>query len=302
MRAALSRRLAVAALVLSCSPGSAAARLRSDVRGEEIFATECAPCHGPRGRGDGPEAAYFAPPPRDLHEGFLGLYATDELVARIRTGAPLTIDVDPAALRARRHVADDIAAHVRRLPDVRWDEVRDGVAIYEARCERCHGPYGRPLPATATPAGTAPRRDLADPALQRATSDTQLLAPPQHRRAGVAVEAPTGRADARALLAYLRLLSPGFELYSVWCSGCHGDDGRAEGELAEGARRPNVVLDRRFLRRRDADELRRDVIRMLESQEGAMPHLQHRLTEEEARQVVEYLRRGEDHADRTPDR
>lgn len=37
--------------------------------GEQIFATNCATCHGPRGAGDGPAAAALNPKPTDLAAG-----------------------------------------------------------------------------------------------------------------------------------------------------------------------------------------------------------------------------------------
>jgi mono/diheme cytochrome c family protein len=36
------------------------------MRGEPLFAANCATCHGQRGRGDGPDAAQLNPPPADL--------------------------------------------------------------------------------------------------------------------------------------------------------------------------------------------------------------------------------------------
>lgn len=35
---------------------------------QQIFATRCAACHGPQGRGDGPGAAGLKPPPRNYHD------------------------------------------------------------------------------------------------------------------------------------------------------------------------------------------------------------------------------------------
>ena len=37
-------------------------------KGEGLFAQNCASCHGPAGRGDGPAAAALNPKPRDLTE------------------------------------------------------------------------------------------------------------------------------------------------------------------------------------------------------------------------------------------
>lgn len=38
-------------------------------RGEQVFATFCAPCHGPGGQGNGPVVAYGVPPPPSLVDG-----------------------------------------------------------------------------------------------------------------------------------------------------------------------------------------------------------------------------------------
>ena len=38
-------------------------------RGHLTFQTYCTPCHGPEGRGDGPEAAYFSRPAMNLRKG-----------------------------------------------------------------------------------------------------------------------------------------------------------------------------------------------------------------------------------------
>jgi mono/diheme cytochrome c family protein len=35
---------------------------------EEVFASRCTPCHGPRGAGDGPASAGLTPPPRNLQD------------------------------------------------------------------------------------------------------------------------------------------------------------------------------------------------------------------------------------------
>lgn len=42
---------------------------RALARGEQVFATFCAPCHGPGGQGNGPVVAYGVPPPPSLVDG-----------------------------------------------------------------------------------------------------------------------------------------------------------------------------------------------------------------------------------------
>ena len=81
--------------------------------GEETFRRMCAPCHGAGGRGDGPAAAAFNPPPSDFTnpEGLSKL--TDEEVAEIitrgRTSMPaFGAILDEGALPA-------LVAHLREL-------------------------------------------------------------------------------------------------------------------------------------------------------------------------------------------
>lgn len=50
--------------VASASPGGAF--LPDAIDGEEVYATNCATCHGVSGKGDGPAAGAFNPPPTDF--------------------------------------------------------------------------------------------------------------------------------------------------------------------------------------------------------------------------------------------
>ena len=48
------------------APAAAEVEPTAAAEGAAIFATHCATCHGPEGRGDGPAAAALRPPPADL--------------------------------------------------------------------------------------------------------------------------------------------------------------------------------------------------------------------------------------------
>ena len=54
-------------------------------RGHEIYEQYCAPCHGERGKGDGPGAGAFKPPPRDHTDAAYMSTMTDEQLAQIIT-------------------------------------------------------------------------------------------------------------------------------------------------------------------------------------------------------------------------
>lgn len=285
---------AVAATLLAVPRGGRAAEERAGgdamrSRGAALYRARCASCHGPAGYGNGPDARLFDPPARDLRTGFLGRFSTDDLVRRVREGTPLQIALDPAALRARASEVEAIATHLKRLPDVNWRLAERGQELYVDRCEPCHGPYGRP--EAAAPPGVPWPRDLSDPTVQRTMSDEALLAAVRHGRAGMPAIVPRiDERDGRALAAFVRLLSPGFEQYTRYCAACHGDDGRGDGGLDALSYRPPVVFDRAYFVRRNPEEVRQAVWHMVQREKPAMPHLRTRLGEHDARAVIEYLK------------
>ncbi|HZR84264.1 MAG TPA: c-type cytochrome [Candidatus Binatia bacterium] len=277
----------------SRSAAAAIGVVRSDASGvpdgAHLFAANCARCHGATGRGDGPDAQFFVRPPRDLRSGVLDRYTTEELVARIREGTPLRLDLDPKAMRERTRDVELLVAFLPRLPAIDWAKVEPGNDIYLDRCEACHGPFGRPL--LALPPGVQrPPRDLSSPEFQRSVSDRELRQIVQHGRNGMpAIPALQSSSDADLLVAFVRTLSPGRELYGVYCASCHGEDGRGGSPLGD-AEVPHVVFDRAYFASHDPEVLRQKVWHMVDREAPEMPHLGRRLSEAQARAIVEYLR------------
>ncbi len=257
--------------------------------GAVLYGRHCARCHGPSGRGDGPDAELFASRPRDLRYGIMARYSTDDLVRRIRSGAPLQLGLDLPALKARATEVEALAAHLHRLPTVDWRRVELGQEVYVDRCEVCHGAAGQPGPTL--PHGARAARDLADPSFQRAITDDQLAHVVRHRQHGMPpLEPPVAANEIPALVGFVRLLSPGFALYDRYCAACHGDDGRGAGDFASDLPRPTVVFDADYFRRRDPEQVRTAIWHMLADQRPAMPHLRSTLTEADARAIVQYLK------------
>ena len=282
------RNLGLVVVVLALAGVPARAQERD---GRFLYDAYCAACHGPEARGDGVDADLFSPPPADLRSGILSQYADDALVERIRHGRPLGLARDPERLRGRAADTEMLVAHLRRLPALRWRRIERGQEFYVDRCEVCHGPFGHP--STILPLGvTRPPRDLSDPAYQRRTSDTTLLERARHGRRGMPAIAGLDVAENRdALLAYLRLLSPGYEHYSRFCAGCHGDDGRGPGVDWAAAPRPHVVFDEPYFAKKDPEVLRRDVWHMLGANEPQMPHMSRVLRPRDVRAILAFLRR-----------
>jgi mono/diheme cytochrome c family protein len=96
--------LAPSELFRNPSPGDPA----SVARGRPVFQANCATCHGPAGRGDGPNARGLNPPPADLAAGHL-LSHTDEDLFQWVTGG-----IDGTAMPAFK---DKLTA------EQRWDAV-----------------------------------------------------------------------------------------------------------------------------------------------------------------------------------
>jgi mono/diheme cytochrome c family protein len=269
------------AFVLAAHPASA-------VDGATLYRAYCARCHGPRGHGDGPDAAALAHPPRDLRDAFMARHSSDDLVARIRSGRLLPLSLDPSALGKALHDIEAVATHIRRLPTIDWPEARRGRELYLQRCEGCHGPTGEGAPAGVALERVPPDLGGAD-VRGRFVGDRRLLAV-RHALPGMPglQQVPTD-ADARALVAWVALLSPGYRLYARYCAGCHGEDGRPP-ESVEAADRPKVVFDAAYLAAVAPGELEDEATHMVLAKEPRMPHLAGQLNEAEARAIVEYLR------------
>jgi mono/diheme cytochrome c family protein len=283
------RRLVALALLVGLAASPLAAESEPD--GAELYIGQCSSCHGLGGRGDGPDASDFRPPPRNLRDGFLADRETSELVKLVLEGARRPLALDPQALRARLADTEAIVTHVEAIPDVNWRLVGRGQDLYLDRCRSCHGAFGRPPWQDASRPGP---RDLSARAFQQGTPDDELIRAVRHGKPGMpAIPTLRSDADARALVAFVRILSPGFELYSRHCATCHGDDGRPQREFVAPRQRPAVVFDRAWLARRDPAQLRTAASHMLEERQPGMPHFRTTLSEPEVRAIVRYLRRTE---------
>jgi len=256
--------------------------------GQWLFARHCAGCHGADGAGDGPARGILSSQPRDLRTGFLAKFPRDQLVARLLTGRKLKIEFDPEAFAARALLTEAVVDYMQRLPKIDWTSVDKGSEIYRQRCESCHGPFGRPI--GNLPAGVQPVRDLGDADYQRSTSDTELLGAVRHGRKGMPALVPALPNDAAyPLLSFVRLLSPGHQVYQQTCSNCHGERGRGVGSLGEEAQLPTIVFDAAYFARVDRDDLRVNAWHMLQEHRPRMPHFETELSPGQAEQIIDYL-------------
>lgn len=173
--------MALAAMVMSQhglmaedGPGDQRAKVRMFFKGMKLYESQCLPCHGSRGRGDGPWAADLMPKPRDFRSGTFkfrstpyGMLPTDgDLRRTIRSGISGTAmpafgkltNEDIGSLIAyiksfsKRWTDKEAQAEAMKLPATpSWfaDDkkvavhAREGSLRFQTNCASCHGQDGR---------------------------------------------------------------------------------------------------------------------------------------------------------------
>lgn len=100
-----------------------AAHPQPTATGAEAFAQNCAPCHGPRGDGDGPASASLNPKPRKLSDrAIMSKISDDTIVQTIKAGGaarglsplmPPFAQLDAATVKS-------LVAHIRSLCDCKY--------------------------------------------------------------------------------------------------------------------------------------------------------------------------------------
>lgn len=145
------RRFAFDTPVLNASPAMARRtgdypRLASSTdlaRGQEIYARDCATCHGVHGAGDGSGAAGLHPRPVDFSEHE---YTLDRLSFTLWNG------VSGTAMPAWRDLPEQDLAAVAQVvrgfhasqpePSIPRDTLELGAKVYSDHCAQCHGDKG----------------------------------------------------------------------------------------------------------------------------------------------------------------
>lgn len=264
----------------------------ANASGEALFLRECAPCHGPAGHGDGPEEALFRNTPRDFGD-LARTEPSPRIVERVRRSRMRMLEIDEEAIVERRkRIADDVVAYLKRMPDVPWAQVHRGADVYAERCEKCHGPNARPVATSVLQRAAQPGGRPPAPDFQKAHGDAELIAVAQGRgHPAVPGFAPVmSESDADALVAFLRNLSDGFVAYSLWCAGCHGDEGKGDGPIATGIDKPPIEFNHVYLVSQSPEGLRRKAMHLFTDVEPTAPHFQRSLSEGQARALLAAVR------------
>jgi mono/diheme cytochrome c family protein len=228
-------------------------------------------------------------------------YTEAELTARILYGDESLPLLDPVKIASMEADISALTDHIKRLPQIDWEEVDKGMETYETLCAYCHGVYGRGDGAFAA-AQERPPRDLGNPTFQLRTKDEELFrAIAEGKGSMPAAKAVLTPEDIRRVVAYLRVLSPGYESYERFCARCHGSDGYPPADSTNGifgvppfSREDliGVVFDENYFRTHPESAVRASVRRMFRKDHSTMPHFDLELSEAEVRKITSYLPEG----------
>lgn len=226
-------------------------------RGEELFATHCASCHGPEGRGDGK-----TPAPALNDRTFLGR-ATDadiqEAIAYGRPGTQMRAYLLQRGGPLGEQQVQDLVAFVRH-----WEATAealptptpqvDAEVLYATRCVQCHGLTGEgrdvlPL-SLCTPVypdqanADAVRNQIREgkpsigmPACAPDLSDVEVEA------LVALIEGWRSLSSERGAEAPTRVPDPsrGADLFAWHCAACHGDLGRGGAVVGRAINGPETL-------------------------------------------------------------
>jgi mono/diheme cytochrome c family protein len=225
-------------------------------------------------------------------------YSDAELLAKVLYGRDLSVVFDAEPALSSDADVTALTVYLQRLPSMAWEQVNQGQEIYDSWCVSCHGLYGRGdgLMATQLP---APPRDLSSAVYQSQVSDADVWhAVADGKGAMPGVGDLMDAEQLRAVVAYVRVFSPGYELYTRFCAVCHGADGHppemdtdAIGEAeAMPEVLPQVVFNHSYVRLHSEAQVRRNVQHMLQGSRAIMPHFDRELSQAQVQAILSYLR------------
>jgi mono/diheme cytochrome c family protein len=161
---------------------AASTRTRRRRRGKNVYDAHCTECHGPRGKGDGPAAAYLTPHPRDFSTGNYKIRSTetgnvptdDDLVRSVRQGLYGTAMPAWDRILSDAEISDVVAYLKGMSPQFATppkvvvsadaapsspESITRGRQVYnKLQCSKCHGTDGRgraPSPPCSETSGSS---------------------------------------------------------------------------------------------------------------------------------------------------
>ncbi|MEM7029711.1 MAG: c-type cytochrome [Chloroflexota bacterium] len=110
-------------------------------RGAALWPTNCAPCHGPMGQGDGPTAASLEHPPTNFTDVALAQERTLADMFDITANGRIERLMPPWKNRLSEQDMWDVVAYAQSL-SVTPETIEQGTVIYAESCAACHGENG----------------------------------------------------------------------------------------------------------------------------------------------------------------
>lgn len=268
-------------------------------KGEALYLRNCADCHGWAGHGNGPAAEYMDAPIPELQQSkLLSESSESQFIAWVLSGSVEKVQIaDKAGPQTDAEVAF-LIAYIRRLNTIDWSEVGAGQEVYDQLCANCHGLYGRgdgdfsvQMPVSLT--------DLSTASYQNQHSDAELVAIiTQGKDAMPGMGDVLSTQEIKAVTAFMRLFSPGYESYDRFCAACHSSDGMpveflvqiGEAHKVEFEQGVIPVFDKAYLAAHTDQQLAPKVQHMLKNTKTTMVHFSGELQANEVRLIHQYLR------------
>lgn len=140
-------------------------------KGGELFARNCAGCHGEKGLGDGPAAeALFPAPPRLSETRFSDRGVSEILWAGVQGSAmPAWRQLSISDLRALAVFVRSLGPALEEVPPLSEAEHKQAVGLFTRNCQNCHV-LDDSAPGNTSLAPPASRFTRAQPTIERARS------------------------------------------------------------------------------------------------------------------------------------
>lgn len=269
-------------------------------RGAQLYADQCASCHGDEGQGIANVGSVLN------SRSLLELYDDEAIRAAIRDGRPNTMMTAYAQEKGgplRDNQIEDLVAFIRN-----WEEtapllptatpVIDAASLYARYCAGCHGPNGEGTDAIGLVLNSKGFLGRTDDALLY-----QLIAQGRPEQGMPTFASELSSAEINALVAFIRAWEAtapqaelgGETLYARYCAFCHGANG-------EGALNVPVALNaEEFLATHDDDYLRRVIA---QGRENMPPWGEERggvMTAEQIDELVAFIRAWQGPGEPTPE-
>lgn len=230
-------------------------RLEAVQRGAQLYADQCASCHGDKGQG----VANVGPALNS--KNFLSLYDDQAIRAVTRDGRPNTMMPAFAEEKGgplRNNQIEDLVAFIRN-----WEKtapllptatpVIDAASLYAQYCAGCHGSNGEGTDAIELALNSRGFLERTDNALLY-----QLIAQGRPEQGMPTFAGELSNAEISALVAFIRAWEAtapqvelgGETLYARYCAFCHGANGQGAPNV------PVVLNSEEFLATHDDQDLR----------------------------------------------